>query len=122
VDREGFSRIGKRNRTFTGRVEDIEEIHSSSDHADFGLVVFEPKGEACPEESEAEEREGEEEEVATAPDVDCEEGRDGEDPVEDACAHGREKGGVGRIARFGEDCGAVVGYYVDLVGSVSERT
>ena len=54
-----------------------------------------PETEAVPEEEEeeGEQGEGEEEECAAAPQIDCVEGWDREDPVEDAGAHACWQGG-----------------------------
>lgn len=78
-----------------------------------GDVFFDPEGETRPEEADREEGEGEQQEVASAPGVDGEEGGKREDPVENSSPHGGEEGLLDGVAGIGEDSGRIVRDDVD---------
>lgn len=120
VQRERLGAVGEGDGAHAGGVEDFEEVHPRGHHGDF-LNVGEPEGEADPEQEDAEQRERDEEEIAAAEGVDGEEGGEGKDPVQDACAHGREEGGGLGVLCFQEDGGGVVGDDVDAAELLHEH-
>lgn len=121
VHGERLGAVGEGDGALAGGVEHLEEVHARRDHGDLGAVARGEEGHARPEEEDGQEREGEEQEVAAAPAVDCEEGGDGEHPVQDAGAHGGEESGIGRVARLDEDGGAVVGDDVHAAELLAEH-
>jgi hypothetical protein len=48
---------------------DLKQVHPCCDHRNFGFIVLKPKAEACPEQEDRQEREGEEEQVPPAPSI-----------------------------------------------------
>ena len=87
--------LGGRRRQ---RGRDIQ-VHPRGNHCDplrapHALLAWrrrvDEEGHARPQEEDGEEGESEDQERAAAESVDGEEGWEGEDPVEDACAHGGE--------------------------------
>lgn len=100
VQRESLRRVCEWHRPFAGGVHDHEEVDACGDAAEAGVVVDDVEGEAGEEEEDCHERKGGEEQVAAAKGVDCVDGGEGEDPVDDAAAEGREEGLLG-----GELCG-----------------
>lgn len=118
---ERLRRICKRHRTLTRRVEYFKEVHPGGDHSYTRNLGRDEEGHSCPEQRERQEGEREEEEVAAAPSVDCEERGDGEEEVEDAGAHGHEERGVDVEPAVEEDVCAVVGDNVNSAELLSKH-
>lgn len=99
---------------------DLKQIHPCCDHRNFGFVVLKPKAEACPEQEDRQEREGEEEQIPPAPAVNREHSRQSEDPIQDTRAHRCQKSRSRRVPGLNEYRGTVVrNHYIRSVQSTN---
>ena len=78
TQRKHLSRVRKRHRSFTRRVEGVEEVDEQRDEPEVGAAALgDPEAEACRHQGPAHVGEGEEEEGAAAEGVDCPDGGPG---------------------------------------------
>ena len=83
----GFSRVGKRNWSFAGRIHDPKEVDTQCDTRDSSCVmgfVWDPEAEAGEEKEEGHERKGGEQKITPSESVDRVHGRKGKKKVNDA--------------------------------------
>lgn len=77
------------------------------------LIRRNQEAEPSPQQRDAQERIRDKKQRSAAKSVDGEEGRQGEDPVENASSHGYEESVATTIARILKDCRGIVRYYIN---------
>lgn len=103
-----FRRVGEGYGTFTWRVESGEEEDEEGDHTEMRARIFRnEEAQSCSEKGPGHLREGEEEESAATPGIDCPDGGPGEDEIYETETEGGEKSFQVTCTGFAEDGGRV---------------
>ena len=105
VQRECFGGVREWDGALAGGVHDHVEVDACGDAREAGGFGGDVEGEAGEEEEDGHQGEGGEEEIAPSEGVDCVHRWEGEDPVYDTAAEGREKGVFGGEVRRDEHRG-----------------
>lgn len=121
MQRECFSRVCKWHWTLAGRVDSHEGENGGGNATKLGLRGFaiwvgrQIEAEGSPEEADAHQREGSQQEIASTKGVDGVDSRDCEEPVDDASAEGNEQCLWALEACVLEDLGGVVCNHLFIV-------